>query len=315
MSQLSQIIKFPDTPHSTNMDWLDSLFNIGQELAQLEKQKKRATVFLILPTLDMATSIISLGYLYKNLKDQKTKILGADYYRHLPAGTPVIYTSTEGPQQAVFFGPVMIKNDEYFSIRVHGHSKILLPSHGLGKLMVLSEEKSVPEHHIGKNVTKSTELNHIVFGNGNAANLSRIIDSIWMIGRPSELEYELRNRIVIAKYNNRIKGSLSDLLKVEQFLKPRDPSFSKLISCFRNDLEYAKEAGSAKLAIFRESVSYIKHQHNYKNASKIVLLEFSDHNLELAINDFNQRYYDRGSDLSLASALPDMSHSAFLEAA
>lgn len=304
--------------------WADFLFDLGGQFASLEEQGKKATALLVVPVVDLAAPLLALGYLHSKFNRQKHEALGIEFFRTLPEGSSLIYRSKDGPQHAVFAGIKKIpdktakpaRDIECVSVRFQSYKKgsgtsLLLPDQ-LGKITVVSAEQEISERDLGKNAVGINRFARSVFG--PTTDMTDVLNSVWLIGKFAELEWELTN---VPLVSNEKTGTFNDLMQVDQFVKLREPSFARLISCFKTDLDYQDATDEAELTVFRESASYLKHQHNYTRGSKILLMDFSDRDLDVVIETYNQKYYDRAEDLNfdLTKSIGNTLFSAYQEAA
>jgi hypothetical protein len=261
---------------------------------------------LVLPTIDLAAPLIALGYIYTKFHGDDTDNLSLDFFKKLPIGSSLIYRSGQGPQKAVFEGVVQIPETEgCVSVRTQSRKKgggrrLLLP-HQLKNVSVVSQNrgKSPNEREIGKSVAGISDFAKFIYGPENIGDLSSILNSVWLVGQHSETEDELVSTALESTSGSSIHGTFNDLLRVDQFLKPKDPPFTCFVSSHKHDPEFRISPDNAKFVIFREAASYLKQNHHYNNATQILLTEFADRGLDEVISAYNQGFYRRSDDLHI----------------
>lgn len=320
----SAILQFEAKTKPAGIGWADFLFDLGSQFASLEAEEKNVTALLVVPVVDMAAPLLALGYLHSKFNRKKHRTLDIDFFRTLPEGSALIYRSKDGPQHAVFSGVKSIldktvkpaREIECVSVRFQSHKKgsgtsMLLPDQ-LDKITVVSSDQELSERDLGKDAVGMNRFARSVFG--PATDMSGVLNSVWMIGKFAELQWELTG---VPLLSNGKTGTFNDLMRVDQFINAREPSFARLVSCFKADLDYEDTTDAAQLTLFRESASYLKHRHNYSHGSKILLMDFADRDLDVVIESYNQRYYERAEDWSfdLTKSIGNTMFSAYLEAA
>jgi hypothetical protein len=295
-ARFSDFIQFHDEKPSHNCVWADFLFELGHQVATAEPAKVK--VLLVLPIIDIATPLITLGYLYGKFSTSSSVKLPLDFFYQLPINRDLIYYSSTGPQKAVYEGITEYSGVECVKVRVEskkkGSGSYLLQSHQLHKISVLNNNVSSSEHSIGKNIAGICDFAKLIYGVGNLENIASVFNSAWLIGRSNEISKEL-NISLCAKQSG-AAGNFNDLIRADKFLPSGDPSFSCVESCYKQDSDFNVPPSAAKLAIFREGISYLRQQHHYINAGKIVLMDFADQNCEYIIEAYNQKYLQRGED-------------------
>lgn len=324
MRRFSEILRLGGENLPAEAGWADFLFDLGGQFASLEAQAKNATALLVVPVVDMAAPLIALGYLHSKFNRQTHDALSIDFFKTLPEGSSLIYRSKDGPQHAVFAGVRKISDRtakpgreiECVAVRFQSHKKgsgasLLLPDQ-LDKITVVSSDQELSERDLGKDAVGMNRFARYVFG--PATDMSAVLNSVWIIGKFAEMQWELTG---VPLLSNGKTGTFNDLMQVDQFINAREPSFARLVSCFKSDLDYQDITDAAQLTLFRESASYLKHRHNYNHGSKILLMDFADRDLDVVIESYNQRYYERAEDLSfdLTNGIGNTMFSAYLEAA
>lgn len=305
MQNFSDLIHFKEKNfQAASATWANFLFELGKKAALPEMEKSR--ILLVLPTVDLAVPLIALGYIYTKFRGDDSDNLSLDFFKKLPVGSSLIYRSDQGPQKAVFEGVVPFRDTAgCVSVRIQsrkkGAGKHLLLPHQLKKVSVVShsKDKSPSEREIGKSVAGISDFAKFIYGPENIGDLSPILNSVWLVGQYSETENELTNTALEASSNARMHGTFNDLLRVDQFLKPKDPPFTCFVSSYRHDPEFRISPDNAKFVIFREAASYLKHNHRYNNATQILLTDFADRGLDEVIGAYNQGFYRRSDDLQI----------------
>lgn len=260
----------------------------------------RVNILLVLPVIDFAAPLITFGYLYGRFNGIPSEKLSIESFRQLPKGTALVFYSSTGPRRAVFEGITECSGTECVKVRIESKEKgngmhLLLPQQ-LNKISVLpTAGQNSSERTIGKNIAGISDFAKQIYGSGNIENLAPVLNSAWLVGRFGELEDELSNISLDARKPG-TSGNFGDLIRADQFLKPGEPSFSCLISCYKQDASFIIPPSTARLTIFREGISYLKHQHHYTNASKVILMDFADRNSEPVIDAYNREYYGRSKD-------------------
>lgn len=295
-AKFSDLLQFEEESPQ-DWTWADFLFELGCRVAMAEPA--RVKVLLVLPVIDIAAPLITLGYLYGKFNGIPSNALSIDSFRHLPEGTSVVFNSSTGPQQAVFEGLDTYSGIECIRIRVQskekgGCTQLVLPK-DLNKILTLpNADQNKSERILGRNIAGISDFAKQVYGAENLENLAPVLNSAWLIGKFNEISDELNNISLGAKEPGVI-GNFTDLIRTDQFLKPGEPSFSCVVSCYKQDA-FRVPPSTARLTIFREGISYLRHQHYYTNASKIVLMDFADRNCDDVIEAYNGEYYHRSED-------------------
>lgn len=314
MPAISELLKFDEGIAPADLGWADYLFNLGARIAVIEAQAEKACILLILPTVLLAAPIITFGYIYQKLNSVDKHSSGIEYFEKLSPGCTLHYRTAEGLQYAIYEGIAEHKNHtepgsaiKCIKVRIGKHrtkngrpipggSRILMPA-DFHRVNVVSSEHKISERSVGKGATDISSLAKSVYHSERNTDMTEATNAACIVGKPTELEHEFTQVALLSKSGD-IQGNFNDLIRVQQFLTATEVSFSRMVSCFKNDLDSADVVESSKLTVFRESSSYLKHQHNYKG-SKILVLDFSDRGLGDAVNSYNQQYYNRQKDLDL----------------
>lgn len=296
--KFSDLLKFEVEAPIQDTVWADFLFELGYRVALVEPA--RVKVLLILPVIEMAAPLIALGYLYGRFNGIPSGTMSIDSFRQLPNGSGVVFNASTGPQQAVFEGLDSYAGMECVRIRVQskekgGCTQLVLP-HQLNKILMLSNAagQNTSERALGRNIAGISDFAKQVYGAENLENLAPILNSAWLIGKFNEISDEL-NCVSLSAKEPSTSGNFTDLLRTAHFLKPGEPSFSCVASCYKQD-RFIMPPSTARITIFREGISYLRHQHYYPNASKIVLMDFADRNRDHVIETYNGEYYSRSED-------------------
>lgn len=320
MPRFLEIFKFAGGRVSDQPDWVDFLFDLGGQFASLETQGKKVTALLVLPVVDIAAPLIALGYLHFKFTQQIHPALSINFFKALPEGSCLLYKSQSGFHHAVFAGIKKIPDKtkkpgqeiECVAVKIESGCTKLIPSDQLDSVTVVSSAQVLSRRDLGKEVAGMNEFARGIFG--QTSDMTDVFNSVWLVGKFAELKRELTSVPLLS--NGKI-GTFNDLMQVDQFINAREPSFTRLISCFKSDLDYQDKTDTAQLTIFRESASYLKHRHNYNRGSRVLLMDFTDRDLDMVIESYNQCYYSRAEDISfdLTKSIGNTMFSAYLEAA
>jgi hypothetical protein len=297
-AKFSDLLQFEESEPIRDCVWADFLFQLGCRMAMAEPA--RVKILLVLPVIDIAAPLITFGYLYGRFNGISSGKLSIESFKELPPGTGLIFYSPTGPRRAVFEGIAECSGMECVRVRIESKEKgsgmhLLMPQQ-LNKISILPNAgQNTSERSVGKNIAGISDFAKQIYGAGNLENIAPILNSAWLVGRFGELEDELSNISLGAKKPG-TSGNFADLIRADQFLKQGEPSFSCLISCYKQDADFAIPPSAARLTIFREGVSYLKHQHYYENASKVILMDFADRNCEAVIDAYNREYYGRSEE-------------------
>lgn len=297
-AKFSDFLQFEEEAPIQDFVWADFLFELGCRVAMAEPAKVK--ILLVLPVIDIAAPLVALGYLYGKFNGIQAGRISIDSFRHLPSGSSLLYNTPTGPVQAVYEGMSKFNDMDCIRVRVQSNEKgggaqLVLPQHLNRILLLPNAAKPSSERSLGKNIAGVSDFAKHIYGENNMENIAPILNCTWLIGRFNELSDELNNISLGAKQPG-TAGNFTDLIRADKFLRAGEPSFACVESCYRQDSDFSIPPSTAKLTIFREGVSYLKHQHHYKNASKIVLMDFADRNCEYIIEAYNEEYLQRGED-------------------
>lgn len=279
--------------------WSVFFITLGEELAWRSVDNKRWTAALALPTKAYITPFVGIGILSSIFMKSSPDDLLEDHFRNialLQKYTPVWYRKNNRVLKAKFLGVADFQGEQRLLIQIQstkagGLTEYISKKNALDIQINPNQNQRLPDNQRGRVMTAETRLADTVFGVHSQALLKQSGTRICFVGGKEQLESEImKSMYAVYEGNQMIKGSLNELLRIRQFQHNVDPYQSQFISSLARKNETDLNLSPSSVVLYAGSNGYLKWKEEFFNTNSVIILDRSEPQFELAVEEVNNRY-------------------------
>lgn len=283
--------------HSLPM-WAEYFIDIGKQMAREDKSKSRVLTAIVVPTRAFGAAFVSLGMVITDAAARKALSQSAHFEMlfDLPAGTPVIYRSSNEVLRGILQSPEEDKGQIKLRVQVK-------PANA-GRLTYIIDERGAsnvhPADHSGilpkKQGSNSRYLNKFVEGLlGNADPVqfgghSKIVCTL--VGQRNSLEHEIRHTPLALHLNGHqhLDGQLQDVLRVNKFV-PGQQSHRTALVAPGGEIPSSEIVDKTEIGVVYDGAAgFLKWGTLWSKCHQIVILDRTEPYFDDAICAINSRF-------------------------
>lgn len=279
--------------------WSVFFISLGKEVARRSEENKRWTVALALPTKAYIAPFIGVGFLSSIFMKSSPDDLLEDHFRtiaSLEKNTPVWYRKNRRVLKAKFVGVADYEGElrlliQTQSTKAGGLTEYISKKDALDIQINSNQNQRLPNNQKGRTMAEDFRLTNAVFGVHSQALLKQTCTRICFVGVKEQFENEItKSMFAVYEENQMIKGSLNDLLRIRQFQHNVDPYQSQFVSSLARKNETNINLIPSSVVLYSGSNGYLNWNEDFLYSNSIIILDRSEPQFELAVQEVNNRY-------------------------
>ncbi len=292
-------------------DWAKFFLKFGSRLADMGGSDTRLRVGISVPSLSFAPCFLGTGLVISKLDTPPTKDDIRRYFLELcsyPKGTPVTVIHTDQRiKKGYLEGVQEIEGEKRLCIRIESDKgksgrnltmKIQQHRALSVNLLEMDGPLKLPNQQKGRSIKENSLLEAFLGDPGMRINNRLTHLDCLFVGRIKQIKFESTQfHIAVKEGNNDIVGNLNDFLRIREYLSPREPYRSAIVSALRKP----KVIEKTEWILFVGAKGYVEWRHLWPDENHIVIMDRTRQTFSNGLEAYN-------SDVENADALTPIPH-------
>lgn len=280
-------------------EWCLSLLDLGKRLAMIESTASRVVIALAVPTRAFASVLIATGMIIANSTKQLDSLTRNQHLKHISSlkpGTNVVYRDSKREFKGKVASYDKVDGELVIKIQIGIIDYRSFRLRDCASYITVSErEVKFRDYQKVKSVKTPGEFLKSFLGDTYAKELmSRTEFECLIVGQRSAIESEvLETKIGFENSQSSTLGSLQEVLRIREFLRPDQPYRCSVISSSSADISEEMGDLHPSLVIFDSAHAFIKHNHNWPSIHCVAILDRTERSFMEAVGLLNQNYINR----------------------
>lgn len=317
MSATPQLYYMHESKWSLLPNWGQFFLNIGSMIAANHSTSHRIVAGFAVPVRAFAASLTATGV--ATALATTTPFTAeyvtqhAEWFRSLPAGTPLVYRKRNNTLQKCTFDQWFIQGGEprvRVKLECAGNSTATLPPSLLLGVEKLSDEAfTLPRHQAIRRIVSDRELAFLsaYLGQGVARELimySRL--DCLVIGPIGQIQEEMREtRFAVEGVGSGfVEGSLNMIARLRPFLTDSSAYRADIYAQTHAPKDFVTFKSPPAVVIFSGATSFLTWRDFCRTSHWVVILDRTDPHFQEATTELNQEYILKRADQELRDNLP-----------
>ena len=293
-------------------NWARYFLELGASLSCYESEGSKFVAAITIPVRAFASSLIASGIIIPriglpthNLQSHISKI------ESFPIGTPVSFRTNNRRYDGYYRGTTNVFGKSYFKINYQQGGDIFIAFENSYKIELSEKQISgLPNIQSGRQLQPPSPLiKHVFEPNFLNKFLTESKIECLILGQQKAFQQELCNfQIGYQLGEERVaSGRIIDFVRVRgnQF-QPSNLSYRSYVlpSSGHYNQQFTSKLNNY-VTIFDNPLGFIKWRNNFKNSNWFVVLDKTDRNFDLAINEINEEYIQNRLEKPIKVPLPN----------
>jgi hypothetical protein len=290
-------------------NWFYFFIKIGYYFAEQKEQERKSIMGISVPAIHFLPSLLAMGVIagvIESVPQEKLLDNHLSTLVQLPEGTLVRFRNNGRTKIAKYMGLGLINGETRLKVQIQNS--------GAGGLTYFVEKKDVlnislsnnqklriPNNQAGRAEEKESSFLEAIFNNFDFKTIYGYSDQkVCLIGNKGTLEVETKETsFAVISGTTYVSGLLNDILKIRQLQGTNDTHQTDLILSQSKQSDVVLQKST--IIIYSSAMSYLNWSHKYPENDSIILLDRSESQYHLAVDELNNRYIERSNDSETVS--------------
>ncbi|MBB6022162.1 hypothetical protein HNR77_003258 [Paenibacillus sp. JGP012] len=288
-------------------DWFNFFINSGYYFSEHTEERRKSVMCISAPAAYFLPTLLGIGVIAGIIESIPYDRLLFNHFSaltQLHEGTLVRFRDGGRQKIATFLGTEIIYGEKRLKIQTQnpeagGLVDFIPQSRAFDISISNNQQLQIPNNQVGRTEAIESQFLAALFDNAGNTPMFRFSDpKICFVGNKEALLAETNDYQFATLTESRyISGCLNEILKIRQFLGTTDIYQSEVVASQSRKIDVVLQP--ATVIIYCNAVSYLSCHHNFHDYDSIVLLDRSETQYQLAVDELNNRFLENNDFLNV----------------